>query len=166
MKIEVDVRNESARKRLIRRDTLERIAERTCRAEGLKGVVELSVLFCDDPFIQELNKEYRDTNKPTDVLSFGQEGHTPPGFAALGDVVISLETVERRCAGDRQRMNKEARLLFCHGLLHLLGYDHARVEDRQRMTAKQAEYLEVPVESAWISAPGDGAASAGSPALT
>jgi probable rRNA maturation factor len=86
-----------------------------------------------------LNRRYRNKSGPTDVLSFAQDlaNHGHP--EVLGDIVISLETVERFCKGDRVAMRAEVRLLFCHGLLHLLGYDHvsddgrmARVERRLR----------------------------------
>ncbi len=114
------------------------------------------MLCCDDAQIAELNKTYRGKNEPTDVLSFEQpQVDAPAGHARarharlLGDIVISLETVERYCKGERHRMRNEIRLLFCHGLLHLLGYEHETVAEQDRMAAKQAEYLGVPVDDAW-----------------
>jgi len=162
MNIEIIISNQSARKRLYRRDVLTRIAEGLCAEEGITGALELSVLFCDDAFIQDLNKQYRDIDRPTDVLSFSQDGPELGGRRILGDIVISLETVENRFAdvsnpADRAAaMRNEVRLLFCHGMLHLLGYDHATAEDRARMAARQAHALGIPMDAAWP-APKEGA---------
>jgi probable rRNA maturation factor len=104
------------------------------------------VLFCDDPFIAELNRKYRKKNRPTDVLAFAQ-GPLPVRLYrsatphVLGDIVISLETVERNCRCDRAAMRDEVRLLFCHGILHLLGYQHGTARDLAAMVVKQNDYL-------------------------
>ena len=151
------IRNESTRKRLYRRDVLERIAERIAAQEAIEDDVELSVLFCDNAFIQKLNAHYRGIDKPTDVLSFGQDANTASdGPRVLGDIVISLEMVEERHqdiedpVAARAAMREEVRLLFCHGMLHLLGHDHATSRDRAQMTERQAEALGIPVEAAWL----------------
>ena len=150
MKVHLDIRNESTRKHLYRRDALCRLAKRICLAEGVREAVELSVLLCDDPFIAGLNKTYRNKRGPTDVLSFGQEpAGTFHGVRVLGDIVISLETVERHCEGDRAAMRGEVRLLFCHGLLHLLGYTHGSPVGQREMNEKQAQYLGLSTEAAW-----------------
>ena len=146
--IHLMARNRSVRKGLYRSDVLRRLAERVCQGEGFKREAEVSVLLCDDPFISELNRKYRRRASPTDVLAFAQAPGSalPAGHReVLGDVVISLETVERRCGGDRAAMRDEIRLLFCHGLLHLLGRTHDTAGRRDRMLAKQAEYLGVPL---------------------
>lgn len=151
----LSVRNESARKWLYRRDQLGRLAERICRGEGVAGRVEVSVLFCDDAFMRGLNQEYRDKNAATDVLAFEQAprdasvqaGGGPP--RVLGDIVISLETVEHNCNGDRGPMREEVAMLFCHGLLHLLGHDHGTAREGAEMKSKQADYLDRREEAAW-----------------
>ena len=153
MTVNLAVRNESKHPRLYRRDVLERLALRVCEGEGVEDAVEVSVLFCDDPFMRELNKTYRAENKPTDVLSFEQE-EGPGDARTLGDVAISLDTVMRRCANDRDAARAEVRLLFCHGLLHLLGYDHGTAKVQAEMTARQAQYLGVSLEDAWIAGKG------------
>lgn len=148
--ISLQTRNESSRKGLYRTDALRRLAGRVLQGEGAAGEFELSVLFCDDPFIAELNKTYRKKRGPTDVLSFDQEpSETPAGARVLGDIVISLETVERFCAGDPEAMRAEVRLLFCHGLLHLLGHEHGTTEGRRTMQERQAGHLGVSPELAW-----------------
>ncbi len=150
MAVSLMVRNTSTRKRLFRSDALRRLAERICESEGVREEAEISLLFCDDDEIAELNRQYRRKNKPTDVLSFAQN-HTPiPGAARLlGDIVISLETVEARFPQSAEKMRAEIRLLFCHGLLHLLGYTHDKPAEEKRMAARQAQLLGVPSEQAW-----------------
>lgn len=87
--------------------------------------MELSLLICDDTYIQNLNKEWRGKNSPTDVLSFPQE--QPPGVPSLwllGDVIISLDTAKRQAQERGHDLLDEMRILLVHGLLHVLGYDH------------------------------------------
>lgn len=147
----VEVRNISRRKGLYRTKVLAGLAERVCAAEKARGTAELSVLLCDDAMIHDLNRRYRKVDRSTDVLSFSQTGTGAPGRAyLLGDIVISLETVERRCGGDRPAMRGEVVFLFCHGLLHLLGYDHATAPGRAQMAAKQADYLGLSLDTAWL----------------
>jgi probable rRNA maturation factor len=149
MAADLRIRNESTRKRMYRSDVLTRLANRILEAESIHEASEVSILFCDDPFMTELNKEYRDMNRSTDVLSFEQEripGQTPQ---VLGDIIISLETVESNCHGESDMMRDEVRMLVCHGLLHLLGYDHGTEKEKMIMHRKQAEYLGVSEDVAW-----------------
>jgi len=144
------LRNISTTKRLVRRDALEALANRIYLGENFNATTEISLLLCDDEFISDLNRQYRSVEGPTDVLSFEQDG---PESGILGDVVISLETALRRCDEDRARARAEVNLLFCHGLLHLLGYEHSSPAERETMTRKQAQYLRVSENAAWPSAP-------------
>lgn len=148
MKVTLSVLNRSGCKPLCRRSTLERLAGRVCAGEGRRGTAELSLLLTGDAEIARLNAAFRSTPAPTDVLSFSPPSG-PAGAGLLGDIVISMETVARRCRSDRGRMRDEFLLLFCHGLLHLLGYDHASVSERRRMQEKQAHYLDIAVDAAW-----------------
>lgn len=144
------VRNASVRRGLVRFGVLERLAERICEGEAVHGDVEISVLFCDDDDMTALNRRYRRKNAPTDVLSFEQNGPgEADGARTLGDIVISLETAERNCGSDRGLMKREVELLFCHGLLHLLGYDHGTRAERAEMVQKQAQYLGTSEVEAW-----------------
>lgn len=147
--IHLEIRNESSWKGLYRRDNLVRLTQAVLDGEGMEEESEISLLFCDDPFIAQLNRTYRNVDAPTDVLSFAQRVQRCHGIRVLGDIVISLETVERQCDGERPAMREEIRLLFCHGLLHLLGYTHGSEAAQRRMTAKQAVYLGVEPEAAW-----------------
>ncbi|XP_039118988.1 endoribonuclease YBEY, chloroplastic-like [Dioscorea cayenensis subsp. rotundata] len=87
--------------------------------------IELSVLLCNDDFIQKLNKEWRDEDHATDVLSMSQ--HIPGldiPILMLGDIVISIETAARQAEERGHTIVDEIRILLVHGLLHLLGFDH------------------------------------------
>ena len=83
------------------------------------------------------------------MLSFQQEPLPESGRVLLGDIVISLETVQRFCAGNRDAMRQELLLLFCHGLLHLIGYEHHTKALEKRMREKQAQYLGLELEKGW-----------------
>ena len=92
---------------------------------------EVDVLLTDDASIAELNGRYRGKERPTDVLSFSQwEGVSPPSRALLGDVVISVETASRRV---RWPLEEELLYLLIHGVLHLIGYDHATTTEKRTM---------------------------------
>ncbi len=92
--------------------------------------VELSITLTDDKTIQELNKQWRGKDKPTDVLSF-PVGDTPPGYryTLLGDVVISLPYAKRQAKEIGVTDKEEILRLLTHGILHLLGYDHETSEE-------------------------------------
>jgi probable rRNA maturation factor len=109
---------------------------------GLRDA-ELSILLCGDPTIRELNRRYRKQNKPTDVLAFPmQQGPGPsahPGL--LGDVVISVPTAARQAAERDRPIIEEVTFLLAHGLLHLLGYDHATRREEREMKTRTEELL-------------------------
>ncbi len=98
--------------------------------ERFKGDAEVSVLFINDNEIHKLNKEYRDKDRPTDVLSFplGENGvydtNMETGAKLLGDVVISMETAVRQAKMYGHSIEREVGFLTVHSMLHLLGYDH------------------------------------------
>ena len=105
--------------------------------------VELSVLLTDDPGIRGLNRSWRRKDRPTDVLSF-PAGEPPPGTTGprpLGDVILSLDTARRQARAHRRPLAQELDLYLAHGLLHLLGHDHHRRQDAQRMAALESRLL-------------------------
>jgi probable rRNA maturation factor len=100
------------------------------------GDAELSVLFVDDATIRVLNRKHRDKDRPTDVLAFPVDEKPVRGVPrVLGDVVISLETALRQARSRRRDLLAEVRFLLAHGLLHLVGYDHATRIQKRRMDA-------------------------------
>ncbi|MDE0884630.1 MAG: rRNA maturation RNase YbeY [Myxococcota bacterium] len=100
---------------------------------------ELSIALVDDADIRELNGEWRQKRKATDVLSFSLlegEGVGHRG-GLLGDVVISVETAARQAAARHRGLDEEVARLVVHGLLHILGHDHEDPEEAQIMRAEQ-----------------------------
>jgi probable rRNA maturation factor len=96
---------------------------------------ELSVLLTDDAGIHELNREHRQKDKPTDVLAFPMDESVSDPAGLLGDVVISLDTAERQARARRRPLIEEVRFLLAHGVLHLVGYDHAEPGEKREMVA-------------------------------
>ncbi|ONI33745.1 hypothetical protein PRUPE_1G444400 [Prunus persica] len=104
--------------------------------------VELSVLLCNDEFIRKLNKEWRNEDHATDVLSLSQ--HVPDlklPILMLGDIVISVETAARQAEERGHSLIDEIRILMVHGLLHLLGFDHEVSEEAEVEMEKEEELL-------------------------
>jgi probable rRNA maturation factor len=140
---------------------METLVTALLRREGRSPNVELSVLFCDDPIIQALNRDYRGIDRPTDVLSFAQEGgvrcsvfgdgegpvepeHRTPNtehLIPIGDVVISLETAARQAQAQGHSLRREVEWLLLHGTLHLLGYDDETEDGLRSMIARQEAVL-------------------------
>lgn len=118
------------------------MAKKTLEAEGYRKV-QTSILFCSDSYIRKLNREYRRVDASTDVLAFsmheGKFSKVHPGV--LGDVVISLETASRQAKRFRHSLNKEIVLLVIHGILHLVGYDHLKKKDKEKMHKREKEIL-------------------------
>ena len=122
------------------------LADKLLRAENCEDNVEVSILLTDDENIARLNKDYRHVDGPTDVLSFAQAepGEEPAGDAGenlLGDVVIAVETARRQAHARGLGLDEEIDILLAHGLLHLLGYEHAESEEEGKMCEKQADVL-------------------------
>ncbi|KAK4490982.1 hypothetical protein RD792_001703 [Penstemon davidsonii] len=104
--------------------------------------VELSLLLCNDVFIRKLNKEWRDEDHATDVLSMSQ--HIPElklPILMLGDIVISVETAARQAEERGHSLIDEIRVLVVHGLLHLLGFDHELSDEAEEEMEKEEELL-------------------------
>ena len=108
---------------------------------------ELSVLLTSDKHIQELNREHRNKDRPTDVLSFGVEWDVAAQpFNApnlLGDIVISLDTAARQATSRHRPLLAEIRWLLAHGILHLMGFDHVTAAQKKRMVAWTARLVRV-----------------------
>ena len=88
---------------------------------------EISILFCNDEYIQSLNKAYRNIDSPTDILSFenGEKYTDDEGeWLSAGDIAISLETLPKNAEYFKVSENEELKRLLIHGILHLNGYDH------------------------------------------
>ncbi len=133
-------------KMLIRHTILE-----TLDYEGMENDAEVSVTFVDDEGIRELNKKFRNMDKPTDVLSFpllDYEGESEEPFFDelchnLGDIVISLERAMAQANEFGHSFEREVAFLTAHSMLHLLGYDHELSdEDDADMRKRQNDIME------------------------
>lgn len=106
---------------------------------------DISLLFCDDAFIQNLNKQYRDIDSPTDVLSFeqGDEYFDDAGETRFmaGDIVISLDSLRFNAEEFNVDINEELKRLIVHGILHLNGMDHSDNSPEQEMLKFQEKLL-------------------------
>ena len=131
------------------------LIRRCCHAvlqlEGFKGSAEVSVRFVDNEQIRELNKQYRNIDKETDVLSFPllEDGCPTPddidydsGCIPLGDIVISIDHAVMQARDYGHSLRREIAFLCVHSVLHLLGYDHVTSDEDERiMFDKQREIL-------------------------
>jgi len=102
----------------------------------LPSSTEVSISFIDDGYMRELNLKYRDNNRTTDVLSFPQEGEL------LGDILISVDKATAQSEELGHTFEQEVRRLVVHGVLHLLGYDHKKLQEARLMEEKEKEILE------------------------
>jgi probable rRNA maturation factor len=107
--------------------------------EALTADTEVSIVLCDDAFIQALNAKWRGQDKPTNVLSFPAdfEGYAP----ALGDIVIAYETVAREAAEDGKSLRDHLAHMIVHGFFHLLGFDHEDEAEAEEMEAAEIKAL-------------------------
>lgn len=108
-----------------------------------KQPTEVSLVFANDEMIREVNAEWRNKDKPTNVLSFPAFPLTPgkmPG-PMLGDIIIARETVEREAIELEKSFEDHLTHLMVHGFLHLFGYDHIETDDAEEMEALETRIL-------------------------
>lgn len=123
-------------------EVVEQAARVALEHQAAPADAEVTVLLSNDVQLRELNLQWMGINAPTDVLSFPAEETDPEtGAPYLGDVVISVETAQRQAARAGHSVEAEVQLLTVHGILHLLGHDHAEPEEKARMWAAQSEIL-------------------------
>ena len=108
---------------------------------------EISLLITDDETIRQYNKEYRNKDRATDVLSFPMEDDV-----MLGDIAVSFDTAKRQAEEAEINIDREVAFLFIHGLLHLLGYDHEiSEEDEAKMFVLQEKILKKLIDYGTVS---------------
>lgn len=134
-------------------------AQAVLRHQGAPDSASLCIVVTDDAEIQALNHQYRGIDAPTDVLSFGMQAGEPyddepnapfivaseeqvKADAYLGDVIVAYPQVVAQAAQEGHPAEHELNLLVVHGVLHLLGYDHATPQDEAHMWAIQDQVLE------------------------
>ena len=152
MKLKIYFSNEQDRIKItfrIRR-LIKKAVSQALKGEGFAAPAEVSVSFVDNETIHKLNLEYREKDKPTDVLSFPMwekeelaDGSALDGHAVtLGDIIISAEKAKSQAEEYGHSIEREICFLAVHSILHLLGYDHETSgEDEIYMKKKQEEAL-------------------------
>ncbi|MBR4020728.1 MAG: rRNA maturation RNase YbeY [Firmicutes bacterium] len=127
-------------------NTMEAAAKYCLELEGIdEERTEISVTFVEAEKIRELNRDYRDNDKVTDVLSFPQfdDLNDIPDFGeiCLGDVVICKDRAEEQAEEFGHSFEREIIYLFTHSILHLLGYDHMEEDEKKEMRAREEEVM-------------------------
>ncbi|WP_205093947.1 rRNA maturation RNase YbeY [Thalassobacillus pellis] len=130
-------------------DLIQRILTFAADKEELTAEAEISLNFVNNSEIQELNRNYRQKDTPTDVISFAMQergegemeivGEEVP--LILGDIVISVDKAIEQAKEYNHSLERELSFLALHGFLHLLGYDHIEKADEKKMFHRQEEIL-------------------------
>lgn len=147
---------EGAARALVRDEEVRALCSRVLEEEEVEDGATLTIVFADDQLLRSLNREHRELDVPTDVLSFpawewgpGDDEFAPPEVPRdadepgryLGDIAISVETAVRQAHEAGLPVDLELSHLVLHGLLHVLGYDHEAPEDDAEMRAREEEIL-------------------------
>jgi probable rRNA maturation factor len=123
-------------------DLLESAANAALEHESRSLDSELSIILTDDARLHELNLNYLGVDAPTDVLSFpASETDPETGARYIGDILISIPRAQAQAEAAGHSLASEVQLLVVHGVLHLIGHDHAEAEEKARMWQAQAEIL-------------------------
>ena len=141
-------------------EIIREIVEASLDYEECPYEAEVNVILTDNPSIQEINREHRQIDAPTDVLSFPLVDYGRPadfshveeqaedyfnpetGELMLGDIVISVDKVEEQAEKYGHSQRRELAFLVAHSMLHLCGYDHMEEEERLDMEARQRAILD------------------------
>lgn len=121
----------------------EKLGKEILREEGVKDSEDINCIFTGNKHIKRLNRKYRERNVPTDVLTFSfTEGEGSEYRKGLfGDIYISIEMAQDNAKKYGHNFNEEIKLLFVHGMLHLLGYDDKNESDKEIMRSKEKYYV-------------------------
>jgi probable rRNA maturation factor len=124
------------------RSILLHAAQLTLNSSDIPEKSNLTIVIGNDKFLQRLNRQYRQVDSPTDVLSF-PSGEIDPDTDTpyLGDVIISLPRASEQASAENHPLADELQLLVVHGILHLLGYDHIHPADKRKMQTAQDKIL-------------------------
>ncbi|MFB1050780.1 rRNA maturation RNase YbeY [Paraliobacillus sp. JSM ZJ581] len=130
-------------------DMIQRLISFAAERENITQEAEISINFVDNREIQIINRNYRQIDRPTDVISFALEetgegeikiiGEDLP--IILGDIVISIDMAKEQADQYNHSLERELGFLALHGFLHLLGYDHMNENDEKAMFTRQEELL-------------------------
>ena len=150
MVLMIDILDETGQVTVEQQELVSKLLEFAAIQEEVKEGSEVSITFVDNERIHEINKEYRQKDAPTDVISFAMEemgegeieikGSDEP--VVLGDIIISIDRTKEQANEYGHSYERELGFLAVHGFLHLLGYDHMNEDDEKVMFSRQRELLE------------------------
>ena len=116
--------------------SLDEIKEKYCLKDKIFDTVVFDIVLCNDAEIHRINREYRNIDRPTDVITFAIFADSPDnekfifdGEINLGEIIISLDTIKKQAEENKTTFDDELRLITAHGILHLLGFDHLTEDD-------------------------------------
>lgn len=145
----IDFQDETGTVADVHIELVEKLLTFAGKAEKTASDAEVSISFVNNEQIQVINRDYRDKDKPTDVISFAMQemedeeleivGEGLP--VVLGDIIISLDKAKEQAEEYNHSFERELAFLALHGFLHLLGYDHLNAEDEKKMFRRQDEIL-------------------------
>lgn len=123
------------------------IAEKTTEILNISADKVVSLIFVNSNEIHEINREYRNIDRSTDVISFAlndseNEYENAEAEIELGDIFINIDAIQQQAKQYGHSELRELGFLFGHGLLHLLGYDHQNIEDEKEMFSLQEEIID------------------------
>ena len=125
-------------------ETVEKVLYSAIEKEGLEGI-NFNLIIVDNSYIHELNKNYRNIDRETDVITFALEDEDtmvlPEDVRVLGDIYISIDKARAQAEEYGHSFLREICFLAVHGFYHLLGYDHQTPEEEKVMFGKQEEVL-------------------------
>ena len=131
---------------------IKEVVSRVLEEEKVLSEVDVYITLTNNEEIHKINKEYRDVDRPTDVLSFpmyerdeiaGLKNDTEDEIEkSLGDIIVSIEKVREQAEEYGHSFERELAYLVTHGMLHLLGYDHMIEEEKAVMRKREEEILE------------------------
>ncbi|WP_018931595.1 rRNA maturation RNase YbeY [Gracilibacillus lacisalsi] len=147
--MEIDFHDETNKVSEEHLDLISQLLNHAAKQENIAANSELSISFVNNDEIQQLNKQYRELDKPTDVLSFALEEEVDQEIriigadipVTLGDIIISVDKANEQALEYNHSFSRELGFLALHGFLHLLGYDHMNEEDERKMFSRQEEIL-------------------------
>lgn len=145
--IDVDIQDETNQLSEAQIKLVENILNRAAVLENVPSGSEISVTFVDDEAIREINRQYRNKDQVTDVISFALNDDDTDLVAGgeipnlLGDIIVSYPCVLLQAEEYQHSVDRELGFLVVHGFLHLLGYDHMTAEEEKVMFKKQEDIL-------------------------
>lgn len=123
----------------LKKRRMKQIAELVLAAETVAGA-DITIILVDDAYITKLNKEFMNQNDTTDVISFHLENNQNNNFIE-GEIYANVNQIEQQALDFGVSYDNELHRIIIHGLLHLVGYNDATLEEKETMTTKEDDYL-------------------------